>query len=575
MSENERRQKKERLDQRRNVQNEFRRKQAEQFEQLNRDYTPKYPTLPDAVPVSDDEDSTDDDDSIISSDTTDDNIRFEASEGAEAEGVSSPVARRTRTRNRPTISRNSQSLRRGSRVRKPYNKNLQGLDQHSEFNLAHEVDIEHHPEFERCCKASLVVQDIEKKKKSLVTNKMKQDGYIKRSENRQKFYCTDGTKQPPRAARLPRKKRQYKARLARKKLQEVYCTMNQMEWEVPSAERLMQSDLARFVHFAASDCGFNGTVEELAVGWLHPLMLAAKTMANQNDNPTWFQAMNGPFSEEYWQAACIEVETLEQMESWDVVERTDEMNVLPSTWAFKCKRFPDGMIKKFKARFCARGDRQIEGVDFFETFAPVVQWVTIRLMLILECLLGLVSKQGDISCAFLHAHLEENEKVYLSMPQGFKQYDKRGREKVLSMRRSIYGLRQAPRNFWKYMVEKFETVGLKQSDFDPCLFIGDTCIAVIFVDDVLLWSTKEEHIMKVGLDLRAEGVDLEEEDDAAGYLGVKLTKIPETGQMVMTQEGLITRIIEALGLDTDKSTPRDTPCLKAPLSKDLDGDPMY
>ena len=116
-------------------------------------------------------------------------------------------------------------------------------------------------------------------------------------------------------------------------------------------------------------------------------------------------------------------------------------------------------------------------------------------------------------------------------------------------------------------------VGMRQSDFDPCLFIGDKCIAVCYVDDVLMWSTSEENIRELALKLNDEGVDLEEEDDAAGYLGVKLTKVPETGQMIMTQEGLITRIIEALGLDTDKSTPRNTPCLKAPLSKDEDGDP--
>ena len=72
------------------------------------------------------------------------------------------------------------------------------------------------------------------------------------------------------------------------------------------------------------------------------------------------------------------------------------MNILPSTWAFKLKRFPDGTVKKFKGRFCARGDKKIEGIDFFETYSPVVQWTTIRLMLILECVLGLHSKQGDV-----------------------------------------------------------------------------------------------------------------------------------------------------------------------------------
>jgi hypothetical protein len=75
------------------------------------------------------------------------------------------------------------------------------------------------------------------------------------------------------------------------------------------------------------------------------------------------------------------------MGAWEVVKKTAEMNVIRSTWAFKIKRYPDGLIKKFKARFCARGDMQIEGVDFFETYAPVVQWTTVRLMLVLEVLL--------------------------------------------------------------------------------------------------------------------------------------------------------------------------------------------
>ena len=92
------------------------------------------------------------------------------------------------------------------------------------------------------------------------------------------------------------------------------------------------------------------------------------------------------------------------------------MHVIPYTWAFKCKRFPDGKIKNFKARFYARGDRQIEGADFFETYDPVVQWTTIRLMIILEALLGLKSKQGNVIAAFLHSDFEEGEEVFVEMP---------------------------------------------------------------------------------------------------------------------------------------------------------------
>ncbi len=87
--------------------------------------------------------------------------------------------------------------------------------------------------------------------------------------------------------------------------------------------------------------------------------------------------MKGPFAKEYWEAAKLEIKTLESMNAWEVVECTIDMNVIESTWAFKYKRYPNGLIKEFKARFCARDDQQIEGIKFFETYALLVQWTTI------------------------------------------------------------------------------------------------------------------------------------------------------------------------------------------------------
>jgi hypothetical protein len=132
----------------------------------------------------------------------------------------------------------------------------------------------------------------------------------------------------------------------------------------------------------------------------------------------------------------LEIATLENIDAWSVIDR-DNHHVIVSTWAFKCKRYPDGLIKKFKARFCAQGDQQLEGIDFFETYAPVVQWTTIRLMFILEILLGLKSKQGDVKCAFLHADLEPGENVYVEMPLGFTQYLKNGIQKVLKLKKTL------------------------------------------------------------------------------------------------------------------------------------------
>ena len=96
------------------------------------------------------------------------------------------------------------------------------------------------------------------------------------------------------------------------------------------------------------------------------------------------------------------------------------MNVLPGTWAFKCKGFPDGAVRKLKARFCVRGDRQKKDVDYFKTFAPVINWNTVRLMLILSQVIGLATKQVDYTAAFVHAPI--NEDVYVEMPQGFAEH---------------------------------------------------------------------------------------------------------------------------------------------------------
>ena len=88
------------------------------------------------------------------------------------------------------------------------------------------------------------------------------------------------------------------------------------------------------------------------------------------------------------------------------------------------------------------------------------------------------------------------------------------------------------------MVEKLDFYCLQQSKLDPCLFIGDTVIAVMHVDDLLMRSTKDKHMIDLGQLLNKAGVDIEEENDAAGFLGVKLTKTAVCS-MMMTQEGLI------------------------------------
>lgn len=139
--------------------------------------------------------------------------------------------------------------------------------------------------------------------------------------------------------------------------------------------------------------------------------------ANASYNPTWEEEMQGPDYEGFWEACEEELKTLIDMDSWDVVDRDSSMKVLGYTWAFKRKRYPDGRVRNVKSIFCVIWDQQIDGVDCFDTFAPVVQWITIRLILILSEVLGMVIVQVDYIAAFIHAPKEET--VYVEMPRGF------------------------------------------------------------------------------------------------------------------------------------------------------------
>jgi hypothetical protein len=87
------------------------------------------------------------------------------------------------------------------------------------------------------------------------------------------------------------------------------------------------------------------------VDWMHPMILGS--MANSKDTQKWEQAMNGPHADQYWEVCEKEISTLcDDKDAWDFVVHKSWMNVLPSTWAFKCKHYPDGLIRKLKARFC-------------------------------------------------------------------------------------------------------------------------------------------------------------------------------------------------------------------------------
>jgi hypothetical protein len=158
------------------------------------------------------------------------------------------------------------------------------------------------------------------------------------------------------------------------------------------------------------------------------------------DTPRLHEAMQGDDRDKFLAAMGKEISELKSHGTWTIVRKEtmpDGANLLLSTWVLKVKHYPDGNMQKLKACFCVRGDKQIRGVDYFESYAPVASWSTFRMVMNLAIQQGWATHQVDF--------LNLKEEVYVELPEMFR-HEQNHRSKdgvVLKLNRSLYGLVQA------------------------------------------------------------------------------------------------------------------------------------
>jgi hypothetical protein len=193
--------------------------------------------------------------------------------------------------------------------------------------------------------------------------------------------------------------------------------------------------------------------------------------------PAWRSAMADEFS-----ALC-------QTRTWVLVPRPPGVNIVGSKWVFKTKHKPDGSIEKHKARLVARGFTQQHGLDYGETFSPVVKPATVRLVLSLAVSRGWVLRQVDVSNAFLHGYLQED--VYMQQPPGFE--DARFPSHVCKVQCALYGLKQSPRAWYARLSSRLYQLGFTSYKVDTSLFVfsqGPVHIyMLVYVDDIIIASS--------------------------------------------------------------------------------------
>jgi histone deacetylase 1/2 len=265
--------------------------------------------------------------------------------------------------------------------------------------------------------------------------------------------------------------------------------------------------------------------------------------------------MRSEHRDEFLTAMGKEITELESHGTWTVIKKETMptgANLLPSTWALKIKRYPDGQKLKSKARFCMRGDKQIAGVDYFESYAPVASWTTILMVMNLAVQRGWATRQVDFSNAFVQAEL--TEEVHVDLPEMFRDEQNHGSKDgvVLKLNKLLYGLVQAPLSWYNHLQKGLQELDFKVSKLDPGMYFGWGIIPITYVDDTLFFGPDVKEIEKVISELEGLGYGLtcEEGDEttAFAFLGVSILLDPVTKMLKMTQGGLSKKVLGATGM---------------------------
>ncbi|CAI5964837.1 unnamed protein product [Closterium sp. NIES-64] len=296
-----------------------------------------------------------------------------------------------------------------------------------------------------------------------------------------------------------------------------------------------------------------------ALPHLVSMLVAPEGDPDAPDIPTprsYAEAMAGPYSSQ-WQSA---MDT--EMASWKSTGTyVDEVpppgaNIVSGMWIFRVKR-PPGSPPVFKARYVARGFSQREGVDFFQTFSPTPKMTTLRVLLHVAAQRDYELHSLDFSTAFLQGSL--HEEIWLRRPPGFTGSFPPGTQ--WSLRRPVYGLRQAPREWHDTLRTTLAALGFAPSTADPSLFLRtDPSLPpfyiLVYVDDLVFATSDTVGLAHVKSELqkRHTCTDLGE---LTSYVGLRITRDRARRTITLTQSHMVQQVLQRFGFTY--SSPQSTP----------------
>lgn len=281
------------------------------------------------------------------------------------------------------------------------------------------------------------------------------------------------------------------------------------------------------------------------------------------------EAVTGTESEEWIEAIKSELRAHEKNKTWVMVPKREDMKLIDSKWVFKVVREKTSDKPRYKARLCARGFLQQDGIDFNETFAPVIRYDSLRMFLARVTQDDLELKQFDVCTAFLHGELEEE--ILMKIPEGL--IVEGGSERmVCQLKKSLYGLKQAPR-CWNTKFSGFiKKFGFTESEADSCLYKGviehENVFLALFVDDGLIACKSLSVIGKV-----LKYIEKEFEitvGNANRFVGLQIARNRENKSMLIHQSDYVEKILKKFKMKDAKavSVPADPHNILMPVDNE-------
>ena len=294
----------------------------------------------------------------------------------------------------------------------------------------------------------------------------------------------------------------------------------------------------------------------------------ARKKNSDPDTMTWEEAMASPYKEQFIESARVEIQELVDKGTWYEDLKSNVTNkIVPCRWVFRVKRTSEGVVKKYKGRLVLRGDLQED--SGLSNFSPVAAWPTVRSFLMISIVRGWITASIDFSNAFVQSDLPDDDPVWMHIPRGF--VSTKGPEYCLKLVKSLYGHKRAPQLWFNHSSKAFKKLGMKQSQYDECLWFGENIMVVQYVDDCGISAPTQQRIDEFVKGLQDLNLELTMEGTFEEFLGIKF-KTNADGSIECTQKGLIQKTLQAAGMEDCK--PNATPTTQVALGSDPEGEPM-